>query len=101
MTRQSSQFPALREFFRGYFHQDLEEEYGSAEAAARQFWRDADEGQRRAVAEEWDRLLRHTETGTLDHINKLLKKSGSAWTFASLAEVQKVSDVFREDPAAR
>ena len=101
MIRQSGQFPALREFLRGYFHQDLEEEYGSAQEAARQFWRDADERQRKAVAEEWHRLLRLAEAGTLDQVNELLKKSGSAWTFASLAEVQKISDIFREDPAAR
>jgi hypothetical protein len=89
------QFPALREFLRGYFHQDLADEYGSPEAAARQFWQDADETQRQAVAEEWQKLLKATKNFSLDQVNALLQKIGGAWNFDSLAKIQSVTEIFR------
>lgn len=88
------QFPALREFLRGYFHQDLEDEYGSPEAAARQFWQDADQEQRKAVAEEWSRLLKETKQLTLDQTNQLLQKMGSAWNFDTREEIQDIGTIF-------
>lgn len=89
------QFPALREFVRGYFHQDLESEYGSPQAAVRQFLHDADAEQRKAVAKEWATLLGKTQH--LGEINEALRRLGSAWTFASLADVNKIAEIFRED----
>ena len=47
----SADFPALRDFLRGYFHEDVVDEYGSAEAAARQFCEDADAQQRTGLTE--------------------------------------------------
>ncbi len=89
------QFPALREFLRGYFHQDLEDEYGSPEAAARQFWQDADQEQRRAVAEEWSKLLSGTKQLSLDLTNELLQKIGSAWIFDTREELQDIGKIFQ------
>ncbi len=88
------QFPALREFLRGYFHEDLEDEYGSPEAAARQFWQDADEAQRKAVAEEWSRLLTETKQLSLDQTNQLLQKIGSAWNFDTREKIQDIGKAF-------
>ena len=45
-------FPALRAFLRGYFHQDMKDEYGSLEEATRQFCEDADSAERKAVEKE-------------------------------------------------
>lgn len=95
------QFPALREFLRGYFHQDLEDEYGSPAAAARQFWQDADEAQRKAVASEWARLLEWSKTLPLNEINQSLQKLGSAWGFDSLADLQFLAEIFRKGRTAR
>ena len=92
----SEQFPALREFLRGYFHEDLADEYGSPEAAARQFWQDADEEQRQDVAQEWSSLLVRTKNFSLAQVNESLQKLGSAWTFDSLAEVQSIAQIFRK-----
>lgn len=89
------QFPALRELFRGYFHEDLEDEYGSPEAAARQFWKDADQEQRKAVAVEWSKLLDGTKQLSLDQTNQLLQKIGSAWTFDTRDDLQKITKLFR------
>ena len=90
------QFPALREFLRGYFHQDLEAEYGSPEAAARQFWQDADQDQRNAVAQEWSRLLTQTKQLSLDQTNQLLQKMGSAWNFDTREEIETIVTIFTE-----
>jgi hypothetical protein len=89
------EFPALREFLRGYFHEDLEDEYGSPEAAARQFWQDADQDQRKAVAEEWSKLLSGTKHFSLDQTNQLLQKIGSSWNFDSRKEIQAIANIFR------
>ena len=101
MPQPSPEFPALREFLRGYFHQDLADEYGSPAAAAKQFWQDADDDQRMAVADEWARLLDNSKNLSLDQVNELLRNLGSAWSFTSPAELRKISDVFRAHPKAR
>ena len=98
MPKPSPEFPALREFLRGYFHQDLADEYGSPQAAAKQFWQDADDEQRMAVANEWARLLDHAKDLSLDYANELLRNLGSAWTFTNPAELQKITEVFRTHP---
>ena len=90
----AADFPALHEFLRGYFHQDMADEYGPPEGAARQFCKDADAGQRKAVAEEWARLV--TRVTPLACLNEVLtKKLGSACTLEQ-DEVKKVSAVFRD-----
>jgi len=86
-------FPALREFLRGYFHQDLADEYGSPEGATKQFLRDADAEQRAAVKHEWSMLLRQTSHQSLDHMNEALRKLGSVWTFESLVELHKIGEI--------
>jgi hypothetical protein len=95
------EFPALREFLRGYLHEDLEDEYGSPQGAAKQFVQDADQKQRAAAADEWSALLQRTRNFTLDQMNQALQQLGSAWTFGSLAEIQGVADVFRKNPRER
>jgi hypothetical protein len=92
----AERFPALRAFLRGYFHQDMAEEYGSPEEATRQFCEDADSGERKTVAEEWNRFIERTRGQPLATINQLLiKKLGSARMLATDEELQKISEVFR------
>ena len=87
-------FPALREFLRGYFHQDMADEYGSAEGAVRQFCRDADAGQRQAVAQEWERLVQQMAGWPLAAMNAILtEKLGSAYLLGSPEEIKKISAV--------
>jgi hypothetical protein len=90
-----SQFPALRDFFRGYFHEDCIEEYGSLEAATRQFVEDADVEQRKIVAKEWGEFLESCGKLSLERINRTLGEMRSASVFASLDEVNKVTEAFR------
>jgi CdiI immunity protein len=89
-------FPALRAFLRGYFHEDLDAEYGSTEEAVRQFCEDADSGERQAVEAEWKRFLEQTHGQPLKTVNQLLTKNlGSSRTLASPEELLKISEAFR------
>jgi CdiI immunity protein len=87
-----SEFPALRDFLRGYFHEDCLEEYGSLAGAARQFVEDADVEQREVVAREWRQFLKSLGK-SLEKINAALGEMGSACEFASLDEVKRVGAV--------
>jgi hypothetical protein len=89
----AAEFPALRDFLRGYFHEDLLDEYGSAEAAVRQFCKDADAQQRKAVADEWTRLRERVPWAGM---NAAIGKLGSSYGFDSDDEIKKVAAIFRE-----
>lgn len=87
----AANFPALRSFLRGYFHEDMADEYGTLEEAAQQFYEDADPDERKAVATEWNRFLALSRGQPLITINKLLsEKLGSACRLAS-EDVDKIS----------
>jgi len=98
-TKETSQisaadFPALRHFLRGYFHQDLGDEYGSPQAAARQFWQDANQEQREAVAEEWERFLARMKGQPIEDLNRALAALGSACLLGQ-ADIDEVSKVLK------
>ena len=65
-------FPALRNFLRGYFHQDMKDEYGSPVEAVRKFCADASADERAAVAAEWSRFLAQMKGQSLDAVNRTL-----------------------------
>jgi hypothetical protein len=68
----AADFPALRSFLRGYFHQDMKDEYGSPEEAVREFSADASPEERNAVAQEWSRFLEYTSGQPIEEINLVL-----------------------------
>jgi len=68
----AADFPALRSFLRGYFHQDMKDEYGSPAEAAREFCSDASDAERTAVAGEWSRFMDQTKGQPLEAINRIL-----------------------------
>jgi contact-dependent growth inhibition (CDI) system CdiI-like immunity protein len=68
----AADFPALRSFLRGYFHQDMKDEYGSPEEAVREFCEDASAEERAQVAKEWAKFLDQTNGQPLEEVNRLL-----------------------------
>ncbi len=56
----AADFPALHTFLRGYFHEDVADEYGTAPEAADQFCEDAETDERIPVAREWQQLIELT-----------------------------------------
>ena len=90
-------FPALRQFLRGYLHEDWKEEYDSPADAAQQFCEDADPQERQLVAGEWIAFCQQTKNLSLPVISGLLSgKLGAAWNAQSAADLQAISAVFRE-----
>ena len=85
-------FPTLHTFLRGYFHEDMADEYGTAPEAAEQFCEDADADERIPVAREWQVLAEktHSQPGNL---NTALKKLGSAISLRE-EEIPQVSAIF-------
>ena len=70
-------FPALHTFLRGYFHEDVADEYGPPPEAADQFCDDAESDERIPVAREWRQLSELTQAQPAA-FNAALKKLGSA-----------------------
>jgi hypothetical protein len=87
-------FPALRSFLRGYFHEDVADEYGTPVDAADQFCEDADSDERNAVANEWTRLMSMLEGRPLPEINQALTGRLGGAVRLSEEEVQQVSQIF-------
>ena len=56
----AANFPALHTFLRGYFHEDVADEYGTPPEAADQFCEDAETDERIPVAREWQQLVELT-----------------------------------------
>ena len=68
----AANFPNLHRFLRGYFHQDLADEYGTPQEAAETFCEDADTDERLAVAREWSHFIEATHGRSVAEVNHLL-----------------------------
>jgi CdiI immunity protein len=88
----AAKFPALRSFLRGYFHEDVAEEYGTPVEAAEQFCEDAETSERTPVAREWQQLSELMQ-GQPAGLNAALKKLGGAVTLNE-EEITQVSAIF-------
>jgi CdiI immunity protein len=88
----AANFPALHTFLRGYFHEDVADEYGTAPEAADQFCEDADSDERVPVAREWQQVLELTGSEPAP-LNAALKKLGSAIRL-NQEEIPQVSAIF-------
>jgi len=90
--------PALRSFLRGYFHEDMADEYGSLEEAVRQFQEDADPVEWKTVDGEWKRFASATKGQSVNAINQALTgKLGSACTVTA-EDLDKISRAFEGLP---
>jgi hypothetical protein len=88
----AANFPALHTFLRGYFHEDVADEYGTAPEAADQFCEDADSDERIPVAREWQQLVEITG-GQPSALNPALKKLGAAIRLTE-EEIPQISAIF-------
>lgn len=84
-------YPAIREAFRGYLHEDWTTEYADSEDAARAFRRDAAEDQSKAVAAEAKKLRAALAGMEVRDLRKLLGAGfGSGWRPSTAAEADRV-----------
>jgi hypothetical protein len=86
-------FPALREFFPAYLHQDFAEEYGSAVAAVKSFVADASGDEILEVKDEW-KLFRTAFRGRpLKEVQAALEQLGSAWLPENEAQLEGLDEI--------
>jgi hypothetical protein len=88
----AANFPALHTFLRGYFHEDVADEYGTAPEAADQFCEDAETDERVPVAQQWQQLVELTSAQPAA-LNAALKRLGSAIRLNE-DEIPQVSAIF-------
>ncbi len=90
----AANFPALRAFLRGYFHEDVADEYGTPVDAADQFCEDADTDERTAVAQEWTHLMSLLQGKPLPEINQTLTGKLGGAVRLSEDQLEQVSQIF-------
>jgi len=95
----AANYPAVHTFLRGYFHEDVADEYGTTVEAADQFCDDADSDERLAVAREWAQLA-ELFPGDPGGMNGALKKLGSACRLSE-EDLRQVSEIFGRYLAAK
>jgi hypothetical protein len=93
-----SEFPALKEFFSGYLHEDFIDEYGSAAGAARAFRGDASPEESAQARQEWTKLRKILTGRPIPEIQTSLQKLGGAWRPQDLDEFHNLDAMFGGKP---
>jgi CdiI immunity protein len=88
------EFPALKEFFSGYLHEDFTDEYGSAASAARAFRGDASPEELAQARLEWSKLCRILSGRSIPDLQTSLEKLGGAWRPLDMAEFHSIDAIF-------
>jgi hypothetical protein len=88
LTREA--FPALREFLRGYLHQDFEAVHGSLRAAADAFRADASPAERTQLTRELESLAALVADLPARPLRQFIEDLGSGWMPKSREEIQEL-----------
>ena len=88
------QFPALKEFFSGYLHEDFIDEYGSPPGAARAFRGDASPEECAQACQEWAKLRKILTGRAIPEVQTSLQKLGGAWRPQDLDEFHSLDAAF-------
>jgi hypothetical protein len=89
----AADYPVLRIFVRGYLHQDMKDEYGSALEAVKEFLGDSSPDERLALANDWARFVKQTKDLPTHQINKLLTRTlGSSYSLGG-DELEQISQL--------
>jgi hypothetical protein len=89
--RGGKQFTALAEFARGYLHEDVIAEHGSAAEAASAFCADASADERRALADDLQRLVERAGAWQPRTLARFFNRLGAAWSPETLDEIRELS----------
>ena len=86
-------YPALREFFPAYLHQDFVEEYGSAVEAVKGFLADASGDEILQVKEEWKELRSGLRGRPFQEIHRAFGRLGSSWVPENDADLKELDEI--------
>jgi hypothetical protein len=87
-------YPALREFFSAYLHQDFGDEYGSAAEAVNGFLSDASGDEILQVKDEWKTFRHAFGERPVQEIQSALGKLGSEWQPENETELKQLDEIF-------
>jgi hypothetical protein len=90
----ANEFPALKEFFSGYLHEDFNDEYGSARGAARAFRGDASPEELAQARQEWAKLGKILTGRPIEEVHAALQKLGGAWRPEDMDEFYSLDPMF-------
>jgi len=85
-----AEFPFLKEFARGYLHQDLIPEHGSALQATKAYLRDLTPKERKQAADEAFRFRSCIRNWSGAEANNAIASLGGSWSFISSDELNEV-----------
>jgi len=86
----------LADFARGYLHEDVLAEHGSAAGAAAAFCQDASADERRRLVADLARLVEVARTWPAVKLSRFFERDlGAAWTPQSLSDLQALEAVAR------
>jgi CdiI immunity protein len=88
-------YPALREFFPAYLHQDFADEYGSAVEAVKGFFDDASGDEILQVKEEWREFRSAMRGLPFSEVQRALGRLGSAWRPEKEQEFEELDNTLR------
>ncbi len=87
----AGEFAALRDFLRGYLHEDYRSEYGSPEKAAAAFSAEAEKAECGAAAAQLARFLELTRAKPPEQTLHLFRQElGSGWTPGSVNALREL-----------
>jgi hypothetical protein len=92
-------YPALRDFFPAYLHQDFAEEYGSATNAVKGFLADASGDEILQVKEEWSALRSALQNQPFQEMQRAVTGLGSAWLPENESQLKDWDELFRKAEA--
>jgi hypothetical protein len=83
----AAQYSALRDFLRGYLHEDFPEEHGTLANAIRDFKYHADWDLAALVAHQFHNFITEHQGEPIEDVNQALSRLGSAYAFLSWDEL--------------
>jgi hypothetical protein len=89
-------YPALREFFPAYLHEDFEDEYGSAGKAVKGFLGEASGDEILQVKEEWLGFRTAMKGRPFTEEQAALGRLGSAWEPRNEAELKELDTILKD-----
>jgi CdiI immunity protein len=92
-------YPALRDFFPAYLHQDFAQEYGSPVAAVNAFLADASGDEILQLKDEWKAFRRNFWKQPFAKIQSALGALGSAWRPRNSAELDEFDEILSRTEA--
>ncbi len=93
----AADYPAVRDFLRGYLNQDFEDEYGTIDGATKAFRDDASPQEIQELAKEWNALRARLSGASLEAVNGTLSGTFQCgWRVTDLKQLDVISKILQK-----